>query len=109
MIVENVYVTPWADKSDSDILHSLCSYLGSFPPSLASYFIRYFTDENDLVLDTFAGAGTTPAISKELNRNYIGFEIDKSYYNIALKRIEDHGTVDKVAHKSPNALEDALY
>ena len=80
-----------------------------FPELLAKDNILSWSNENDLVLDTFAGAGTTPAISKELNRNYIGFEIDESYYNIALRRVEEHMPVDKVAHKIPNPLEDALY
>ena len=48
------YITPWAKKNDSDPLHSLCSYLGAFPPSLANYFIKYFTDKNDLVFDPFS-------------------------------------------------------
>ena len=39
MIKEQIHITPWADKSDSDPLHSLCSYLGAFPASLAKYFI----------------------------------------------------------------------
>ena len=47
-MIDKKFITPWADKSDSDPLHSLCSYLGAFPPSLANYFIKYFTDENDL-------------------------------------------------------------
>ena len=76
MIKEQVHITPWADKSDSDPLHSLCSYLGAFPPSLAKYFIKYFTDENDLVFDPFSGRGTTILESRLLNRQSFGSDLN---------------------------------
>ena len=58
--IEN-YITPWANEKSRnfDSWHSMCSYLGAFPPSLANYFIRYFTEEGELVFDPFAGRGTT--------------------------------------------------
>jgi len=67
-----------------------------YPESLAKDHILSWSNENDLVLDPFTGAGTTPAISKELKRNYVGFEIDKSYYQIALRRISDHVPVTEL-------------
>ncbi len=76
MIKEQVHITPWADKSDADPLHSLCSYLGAFPPSLASYFIKYFTDEDDLVFDPFSGRGTTILESRMLNRKSFGSDLN---------------------------------
>ncbi|MBI5515868.1 MAG: hypothetical protein HY909_18955 [Deltaproteobacteria bacterium] len=41
------------------VLHSLCSYMGSFPPGLPRYFIEQFTEPGDTVLDPFSGRGTT--------------------------------------------------
>ncbi|TXE15365.1 site-specific DNA-methyltransferase [Psychroserpens burtonensis] len=75
-MVDKQFVTPWADKSDSDPFHSLCSYLGAFPPSLANYFIKYFTDENDLVFDPFSGRGTTILESRLLNRKSFGSDLN---------------------------------
>lgn len=75
-MIEEVFVTPWADKSDSDILHSLCSYLGAYPPSLARYFIQYFTDEKDLVFDPFSGRGTTLLESRLLGRRSIASDLN---------------------------------
>lgn len=43
--------------------------------------------ENEIVLDCFCGSGTTCVAAKELNRKYIGFEIDDEYYKIASNRI----------------------
>lgn len=49
--------------------------------------IHEFTKENDIVLDPFFGTGTTGISCKEQNRRFIGFEINKTYYGIAKKRI----------------------
>ncbi|EAZ80957.1 DNA methyltransferase [Algoriphagus machipongonensis] len=70
------YITPWANKRSNDPLHSLCSYLGSFPPSLASYFIRFFTDEGDLVYDPFSGRGTTILEARILNRKSVASDLN---------------------------------
>ena len=70
------FITPWAKKNDSDPLHSLCSYLGAFPPSLANYFIKYFTDKNDLVFDPFSGRGTTVLESRILGRKSLGSDLN---------------------------------
>ena len=39
-------------------------------------------------MDTFIGSGTTAVACKELNRNFIGFELDKKYYEIACNRLK---------------------
>lgn len=45
------------------------------------------TKENDIVLDCFCGSGTTCVAAKELNRRYIGMEINEEYYEIAKRRL----------------------
>lgn len=45
------------------------------------------SNENDIVLDCFLGSGTTAIACKELNRKYIGIEIDEEYYKIAQDRL----------------------
>lgn len=52
--------------------------------------IKAATKEGDIILDPFSGTGTTLVASKELNRNYIGFELDETYYKLAIDRIEEH-------------------
>ena len=88
MIEEKAFITPWADKSNSNPMHSLCSYLGAFPPSLANYFIRYFTDENDLVFDPFSGRGTTILESRILKRKSIGSDLNP--IALALSKAKSH-------------------
>ncbi len=72
------FVTPWANVSarESDSWHSMCSYLGAFPPPLADYFIRYFTKKGDIVFDPFAGRGTTPLQARILNRKSIATDLN---------------------------------
>jgi len=54
----------------------------------ARYYIDVFSRENDLVVDYFLGAGTFAEVCKALNRNFIGFEIDKETYDIARARVD---------------------
>lgn len=57
------------------------------PPDLMKVLIENSTNEDDTVLDPFMGVGGTGIACKELNRDFIGIEIDKQYYTIAEKRI----------------------
>lgn len=47
------------------------------------------TNKGDLVLDCFSGSGTTAVACKRHDRNFIGFEIDKEYYEMSLKRLNN--------------------
>jgi len=51
--------------------------------------IKILSNENDVVLDLFMGSGTTGVACKQLNRKFIGFELDEGYFKIAKKRIEE--------------------
>ena len=57
------------------------------PVALMEYLIKTYTNENELVLDFTMGSGTTGVACKNLNRDFIGIELDKNYFNIAQKRI----------------------
>ena len=57
------------------------------PIELVKRLVRNHSKENDIVLDCFLGSGTTAVACKELNRKYIGIEIDKEYYDIAVNRL----------------------
>lgn len=59
------------------------------PLDLIEYLMRLTTQENQVVLDPFMGSGTTAVASKALNRNFIGFELNKEYYQKSIKRIEE--------------------
>ena len=59
------------------------------PVPLLEYLIKTYTDENDTVLDFTMGSGSTGVACKNLNRNFIGIELDTDYFNIAKKRIDE--------------------
>lgn len=57
------------------------------PVALLEYLIKTYSQENDLVLDNCFGSGSTLVAAKNLNRQFIGIEIEEKYFNIAKKRL----------------------
>lgn len=64
------------------------------PVDLLEYLIKTYTDENDMVLDNCMGVGSTGVACKNLNRNFIGIELEEKYYKIAKERIENVSASD---------------
>jgi len=59
------------------------------PVALMEYLIKTYTNESETVLDFTMGSGTTGVAAKNLNRDFIGIEMDENYFNIAQERIND--------------------
>ena len=59
------------------------------PVALMEYLIKTYTNAGDLVLDNCMGSGSTGVAAKQLGRQFIGFELDSNYFEIAKQRIED--------------------
>lgn len=59
------------------------------PVELCEYLIKTYTNEGDTILDNCMGSGTTGVAAINLNRNFIGIELDKKYFEIAKERIEN--------------------
>ena len=59
------------------------------PTDLLEYLIRKSSNEHDTVLDCFMGSGSTGVACNNLNRDFIGIELDETYYNIANDRIKE--------------------
>ena len=58
------------------------------PAELIEYLIRTYSNAGDVILDPFAGSGTTAVAAINSDRSFIGWERDDGYYNAAIKRIE---------------------
>ncbi|WP_448528389.1 DNA-methyltransferase [Raineya sp.] len=58
------------------------------PEKLIERIVKASSNEGDLILDPFAGVGTTLAVCKKFNRNFIGFEINPHFVEIAQKRVK---------------------
>lgn len=74
--------------------YPICHDKGRFHPTqkplaLFEDLVRKHSNEGDLVLDCFSGAATTAVACISLNRNFIGCELDKEYYDKSMKRIEE--------------------
>ncbi len=88
-------ISNWIERDKaypSNVLHlaTECNnknHSATFPEELPEWFIKLFTKENDLVLDPFAGSGTTLFVSNRMKRNSIGIEIMKEYYEMITEKI----------------------
>ena len=76
----------WQIKRESDRPKN---HGATFPKKLVSKIIENFTKENDLIYDPFCGSGTTCYVAKQLNRNYLGSEVVRDYYDYSVKRLEN--------------------
>ncbi len=64
------------------------AHFAVYPPELIEIPIRAGCPEGGIILDPFIGSGTTALVAKNLNRNFIGFELNVDYCKIAEKRLE---------------------
>ena len=69
------------------------SHSAAFPRSLPAWFIKLFTATNDLVFDPFMGSGTTALACCDLNRRYLGIELQKKYVDMANEAIRSSQAV----------------
>jgi DNA modification methylase len=60
------------------------------PVELLEYLIKTYTKEGELVLDNCMGSGSTAIACLNTNRSYVGFELDNTYYNKSLERINTY-------------------
>ena len=59
------------------------------PVEVLEFLLHHYTEENDLVLDMTAGSGSTAVACKNMNRNFVGSEISKVWFDVAQQRIND--------------------
>lgn len=59
------------------------------PVALLEYLIKTYTQEGETVLDFTMGSGSTGVAAKNLNRSFIGIEMDEGYFDIGVKRIRE--------------------
>ena len=63
------------------------------PIELLEYLVKTYSNECEIILDNCIGSGSTAIACINTNRQYIGFEMDTTYFDLANKRIEEHKTI----------------
>lgn len=91
---DNVFRFPTAAASRDNLIKHPAPYHKELP----LYFINLLTDKGDLIVDPFSGIGTTGLACKELERNYIGFELNDKYVDFSRSRLND-GFNESVVYK----------
>ena len=74
-------ITPKSEKIDG-------GHTTQKPLALMEEIVKIHTNENDFVFDPFIGSGTTGLACKNLNRRFIGCELDNKYFNMAVERLK---------------------
>lgn len=90
-VYKKTFNLPQGKKYKSNVFEYKKDYTGFHPTqkpvALMEDLVKTYTNEGNLVLDFTMGSGTTGVACKNLNRNFIGIELDENYFNIAKERI----------------------
>ena len=65
------------------------NHAAAFPSALPAWFIKLFSNAGDLILDPFAGSGTTLLIARELSRDFCGIELKPEYFALAQTALDN--------------------
>ena len=90
-------ISNWIDREKAyptNVLHlaTECNnkkHSAAFPEELPEWFIKLFTKEGDMVLDPFAGSGTTLFVAERMRRSAIGIEMMEDYYKMIKNQLEE--------------------
>ena len=90
-------ISNWIDREKAyptNVLHlaTECNnkkHSAAFPEELPEWFIKLFTKEGDMVLDPFAGSGTTLFVAERMGRSAIGIEMMEEYYKMIKNQLEE--------------------
>ena len=86
---KQIWDIPIPSKNDS----AFGKHSAIMPSEIPYRLIKLFSFVGDIVLDPFAGSGTTLKVAKELNRNYVGYEIYEHYKSVIEEKLGDKNTL----------------
>jgi len=75
-------------KNMGNRMHTICSYMAMFPPTIPNYFIQKYSSEGDIVLDQFSGRGTAPLEACALGRIGIGSDKNPLAYVLTKSKVD---------------------
>ena len=86
-LVEPAEDEPWSMFESKKVFIGKRHHQTEKPLDILEFFIKYWTDEGDTILDPTMGSGSTGVACNKLKRNFIGFELDETIFKVAEKRI----------------------
>jgi site-specific DNA-methyltransferase (adenine-specific) len=84
------------------------SHSAAFPKTLPAWFIKLFTERSDLVFDPFMGSGTTALAALDVNRRYVGIELQQKYFDMSRAAIAAHEAAASEAQKAARSRRRAV-
>jgi DNA modification methylase len=102
-------VLSFSNTASNDFFSRACREKGISPhparmnTGIVNFFMNFLTDENDLILDPFAGSNTTGYVSEKNNRKWLGVEIDEKYIDQSTIRFQEPELKTHInfTHKTP--------
>ena len=97
-----------ANTESNSLYLRLCKQQGvkphpaRFPKGFAEFFVKFLTDEDDIVLDPFAGSNTTGFVAEYLNRRWLAFELSQEYLEASKLRFEGPEDLFILPNASPS-------
>jgi len=82
---KNILTTPVYSGNPYADIHNAVMH-----PKVSDWFIEHFTEKGDVILDCFMGTGTTGISCLSLDRDFIGIEQSKEYFDLCKKRLDNH-------------------
>lgn len=79
----------WQFSYEGRDVRDKIAHPATFPISLSKRVIELFTHQGELVIDPFVGSGTSLIAARDLNRNAVGFDLQRKYVELAAKRLND--------------------
>jgi len=87
--LEDVKYDPPLPHSMLEIKSTRGKHSTEKPVALMEWILKYYSKEGDVVLDPTMGSGSTGVACKNMNRNFIGIEMDPEIFEVAVNRVED--------------------
>ncbi len=81
--------------------HGIKPHPARFPPEFPEFFIKFLTDEQDVVYDPFGGSNTTGSVAEQLNRRWVVSELSTEYLNGSRFRFPELWPIEQAAATAP--------
>lgn len=90
----------WSTAGIKQSIPAMARHIAAYPEALVQIILEVYSDKGDMVVDPFAGSGTTLYVAKRMSRRAIGFELDEENFIVARERLAQQ-TIEQVIPYEP--------